>query len=133
LVTISVGHTADTLRATDTDGGVATTACIIGLITELTLLADTLLTGAIAITEAAHTARAVSCTHRRLSTTTRIVCRITDLALLSDTLATVTIAIALTTDTANTVAIVDANRGIPTATGVGAKDTELALIGHTLA
>ena len=133
LVTIIVGHTADTHGAADTDGGVTTAACVIGHIAELTLLADTLLTGAIAITEAAHTARAVSCTHRRLSTTTRIIGRITDLALLGDTLATVTIAIALTTNTANTVAIVDANGRSPTATGVGAKDTELALIGHTLA
>ena len=133
MVTVSVGHTADTLGASDTDGGVATAACIVGDITELTLLTDTLLTGAIAIGQAAHTARAVSCTHRCLSPTTRIIGRITDLALLSDTLATVTITIALTTDTANTVAIVDADGGIPAATGVGAKDTELTLIGHTLA
>ena len=133
MVTVSVGHTADTLGATDTDGGIATAACIVGHITELTLLTDTLLTGAITITEAAHAARAVSCTHRCLSPTTRIVCRITDLALLSDTLATVTITIALTADTADTLAIVDTDGGIPAATGVGAKGTELALIGHTLA
>ena len=133
MVTITIIKATDTLRATDTDGGVATAACIVGHITELTLLPDTLLTGAIAITEAAHTARAIGCTHRRLSTTTRIVGRITDLALLGDTLATVTIAIALTTNTANTVAIVNTNGGIPAAARVGAKDTELALIGHTLA
>ena len=133
LVTVTIIDTTNTLGATDTDGGIATAACIVGHITELTLLTDTLLTGAIAIGQAAHTARAVSCTHRCLSTTTRIVGRITDLALLSDTLATVTITIALTTDTPNTVAIVDADGGIPAATGVGAKGTELALIGHTLA
>ena len=133
MVTIIVGNTADTLGASDTDGGVTTAACIVGHITELTLLADTLLTGTITIGQAAHTAGAIGCTHRRLSTATRIVGRITDLALLGDTLATVTIAIALTTNTANTVAIVDTNGGITTATRVGAKDTELTLIGHTLA
>ena len=134
LVTIIVSHTADTLGATDTDGGVTTAACVVGHIAELTLLADTLLTGTIAIGQTAHTARAIGCTHRCLSTTTRIVCRITDLALLGDTLLTpVTIAIALTTDTADTVAVVYADGRITTATGVGAKGTELALIGHTLA
>ena len=133
MITITIIDTADTLGATDTDGRIATAACIIGHITELTLLTDTLLTGAIAIGQAAHTARAVSCTHRCLSTTTRIVGRITDLALLSDTLATVTITIALTTDTPNTIAVVDTDGGIPGATGVGAKGTELALIGHTFA
>ena len=133
LATITIIETTDTLGATRTNWRCPTAACIVGHITELTLLTDTLLTGAIAIGQAAHTARAVSCTHRCLSTTTRIVGRITDLALLSDTLATVTITIALTADTANTVAIVDTDGGLPTATGVGAKGTELALIGHTLA
>ena len=133
LVTVTIIDTTNTLGAADTDGGIATAACIVGHITELTLLTDTLLTCAIAITEAANAARAVSCTHRCLSTTTRIVGRITDLALLSDTLATVTITIALTTNTADTLAVIDTDGGIPAATGVGTKDTELTLIGHTLA
>ena len=139
MVTIIVGHTADTLRATDTDGGITTTACIIGHITELTLLSDTLLTPVtIAIDLAANTANTVTIVDadRRLPATARIGAKDTELALIGHTLAQarlVTLTIVCTFNTDSSPTEVCTHRGLSTAACTIGYITGLTAAGNALA
>ena len=133
VITICVGNTAHAFRSVGTigtEGGVLTTAGVIGRVAGRAGCVDTLLAIAIAVGATAKAGTAIGRAEGRIARAARVVRRITGRADLVNTLVAITIGVAATTDTA--AAVRQADRGITTAARVICRVAGLTGVGHAL-